>query len=547
MMQDTNNKLNNSKKYTLIIGLILFIILIIIIVFFMNNDKKEVIDKLENSNINLTEKKEIKKSDIIFNKLPFIEYMNSSISIYNNEYVYYLNTLYDFDGKIILKNIKKINEYYFKEDVLDYYYDNNNLYNSKGKKIIKYNSSNDNIKIYNDYININNIIYDKNGTIIFNGSNYNSVEYFDDYFFVKKGSKFGIVDNNNKLLVDFKYDYINSYKEISTIILGKSGVRNGNNDAVYSIKYNKLYSSYYEIVPLNSEYAVVKKYSGKQNITGFINTKDVETFKLNLKTGEEKKLSNNISVSSMNPLIFNGKYVIADDLATTGGFIYGLYNDNLEKVLPIKYKTITPIGDKYLLLTSNGKQELVDINLKKFLEYESDKTSFLDKTITYDDYAIIVNVDDDKINVYNKSGKLILSTTGFVTYNYDKNYFIDDDKNNMCYYVDTNSANKKTIDYSYCDNAFYANGDYIISKKDNKYTVYNTSLEPVFKNTYDGIYLFDDFCIVKNDKYYNIMSYNEEKIIDKDFTAYESLYSYNNQVLLRDNEKNVYYFSINNE
>ena len=143
-----------------------------------------------------------------------------------------------------------------------------------------------------------------------------------------------------------------------------------------------------------------------------------------------------------------------------------------------------------------------------------------------------------------RNGKIIYQGKGslYEEYNYEHFYFFTEslDYTDKCIYVDFKEKTSKEIDYYYCDNGWDYMKHLIIKEENKKQYLYDISFKPVFKNGYDSIILSDKYCIVKNGNYYNILKYNEDKLVDDNFINY--YYVAEDILFLEKEDGTVYYF-----
>ena len=296
---------------------------------------------------------------------------------------------------------------------------------------------------------------------------------------------------------------------------------------VYNIKDKKEYGAYVGVTYLKDNLIIVDKYltDDLDNVGQWLVTSLCETYILNLNKNTEvlKDMLGDYFISSADFDSIFGDYIIASE--NYGG--YGVFDSNFKTAVPFEYDriqvydTYDELEDKYLELIKDNSRKILDKNLNTILEFKED--DILD---FYND--LIIKEVYNNISFYDEIGELLYQTmlNEDDEYSYLENGLIlfEDEINNTCSYVNTNDKNRKkvNIDYSICDNYWY--DDYLL--KDGIYgsIIFNKDGKRIFKNEYLTINTFDNYCVVSNekDKYY-IINYQEEKLIDMEFSNYESV------------------------
>ena len=128
-----------------------------------------------------------------YSKLPNIEY--------RGDFFFIVDILFDKNGSIVSR---------FKWSLSDTWSSFENTLTNQERCIVENNKWN--VNINNDYSNTNYAIADKYGSLVSDWYNFfsHSNEWIDDkYILAQKGDKYGILDYNGNVVVDFIYDWGN--------------------------------------------------------------------------------------------------------------------------------------------------------------------------------------------------------------------------------------------------------------------------------------------------------------------------------------------------
>ncbi len=532
---DTNNiqSTKNNNKKIFIIFIIVFVIIgiLLIVLFFTKFNKPKLLpivtpsddvkdEYTDNDKLEIPDDKNFK---IYYTDVSSMKYINT---VYNNEYFASYTELYDKNGKTLLtasdsfKNLNISN---------NYFYDNKNLYSLNGKLLIKNinnNNNNNNIHIDEEYIVVDRkIYYDENGKLKFDGSKYHSVQEFDGKIAIVYDESidgYTLVDSNNKVLIKGSYDYISKFND--DLYRFQKNTKYTADFYFYSSKLNKMYGpvAYYE--NYDEDNMLVDIYNGNsEDRKAYVEDDKLSTFILNLNDFSTKSL-NKMHAYEFSDTVFNGKYLVNSYFGSEG-FKRILYDVNFNKISDVKYDEITNVNNEYAILTLGSKQTVVNKDLKELFSFEYDETHFLEDSISYDDNLFIASNDDNSY-MFDKNGKSIYNspTKLYVDYSYKNYYFIEEYGNeyDKCLYLNINEDKKvKEVDYSFCDNSFDAINQFILMEKNNKFLLYDVSLNPVSNETYDYLELFDNYYLaINNDEIY-VMSYTGNKLLEDKFVDYE--------------------------
>lgn len=476
------------------------------------NIENVVHGEVVNPNIVLenNERKEEETKEVVFKDLYFVKEVNrSNIDVLEGKYISADNTLYNLDGKNFLE------EYEFDD--------------------VKYEKGH--IIVCKDY---------KYGII---GKNfklaipveYDEIEIVDEYLVIKKEEKCGLVDKDYNLILPIEYNYItvNSKQYV------KFAKENSNGCYIYNPVSKKEFGPFYSSDYLDDEFIIVQKYVGKEDYTNsMVNVKDIETYLFNITNGSLERKDELLDYSFAAGEKFQNNYMIAAKWIEYEGFKQGVLDNNGNVVIPFESKYITNLNDRLLILENEDSYSVVNINNEKIVSFSETGMSAMFNIDLTKDILMIERNYGEKVEYYDLKGNLLYETTyefSFVVHIGDKKYIIVDDEKNIYLDLTNNTLNKKEIDSSFeIDWTGGNESGYIEKNEDNGVHLYNNKLEPVFEKAYESISLYKTFCLVSENNRYKVLSYNEEVLVDKEFTDYS--YISDRELLLFDNENNKYYF-----
>ena len=379
--------------------------------------------------------------------------------------------------------------------------------------------------IYNQkYIIDNKIIYDLDGNILFNGSEYDSVRNKSNYFIVKKDNKKGVVNEKFEFIVPLKYYDIEIQSDKCLFLeelINDSTIITTIYNTVTSKEHGPFSSAYY----YNDNFVVTTK-SGSNDI-----------YFLDIQNDKIIKDENNDNYLWTIGDKFQEDYIILSKL-TDFGLKKGVVNSKGQEIIPFIYDDITNIENKFLLAKTDNLYTLLDISNKTIL-----KEKDIINISVYNDIIEVEKTNENYDYYYNEN--IIYSADTYSTMSYigDKKYLLEG--NNKCNYIDLNEGvTIKEVERSFCNGLFNTSeSGYIIKETDSKESLYSNNLEQIFKNEYDSIDLYQNFCLVEENNSYKIKSYNEELLLEKAFINYQSISE--DEILLIDQKYNKYYFRYN--
>lgn len=541
---DTNNvqSTKNSNKKIFIIFIIVFVIIaiLLIVLFFtkfnkpkllpivtpsddVNNNSKYKFDDFVDENAKLTLK------DISAYKK-----IGLNGSMINDKYYFYGQKLYDENGKIILD----CNHDFKCEIFADrYFYTNNKLYSLDGKVLmdnINYIDSYDNLlnpfnlNFEDSYLNIDNKLYDLDLKMLFDCSEYEHIDDFNGITIIAYKDKNNYIINT-KDNTTHKFYYNFSYGDGSLLLWNQEDKANY---YIFNYKTNKL------IGPLSYQ----TKISNNKAIVTYRDTN--ESFVVDLDDFKHEKF-NLSNYGNFDGFLFNAKYIYDSEFIGGTGFMYKLYDNNYASVSDKLYDNITPVDNDYAIFSSGNEHTMVDVNFNEIFKFTNNDKFSLNSLFEYNENVIIYN-NENTSAIMDRNGNMIYQGKGRIynNYNYEHFYFFSEslDDSDKCIYVDSKQKTSKEVDYYFCE--YYSwdfLGPFMVKKENDKQHLYNIAFNPVFKNAYDSITFFDKYCIVKNEKYYNVLKYNEEKILNDNFINYYNVGD--DKVFLEKEDGSVYYFN----
>ena len=271
-----------------------------------------------------------------------------------------------------------------------------------------------------------------------------NLTYDNNVIKVKKDGKYGIVDNEGKIVIQPQYadiDVLGKDNKTGFIVKnenGKYGIVDYSNTTILEAKYDtieKVYGNDMYVVTVNGKQKLVKKDGTDVLTSGF------DTIKQVLANQENAVIftkSNKYGVmSTTGNVLIDAQY---DDLkeAKVGMLIaskdgkYGIINSNKEEKLPFEYSTITfsEKADLYIVEDSNYNAKILNSNLETkaegvFIELNETKGyvklrnndgskyynfKFEEKTELdiYPNKTLFLSKKDGKYGYVDKTGKVIV-------------------------------------------------------------------------------------------------------------------------------------------
>ena len=165
----------------------------------------------------------------------------------------------------------------------------------------------------------------------------------DGYYLVKKEGKWGILDNNNNVVIPIEYDYLDPFYEglARAERNGKMGFIDKNNRVVIPFQYDGAY----EFVNGLSVVYIGDKF-------GFIDKKNRRVVPLKYDVAKPFKPNNALADVSLNEK-------------------WGCVNSAGKVVIPVVYDDTTIVGD-YVILRKNGKEGVYDKNGNVCIPFQYD-------------------------------------------------------------------------------------------------------------------------------------------------------------------------------
>jgi len=232
-------------------------------------------------------------------------------------------------------------------------------------------------------------VFNLDGYEILNNS-YDSLNIWGVLFLVKKKGKWGIINDENIMLVDFKYTYVDYINNDLLIVKmsNKSGIMNKNLELIVPCIYESILLNYYS----NCDYFRVK-YGNKWGVISVNNDEVIPIiYEFNpLQFGIE-----NVDFKRYQGIIYNG---IIWPFQKDGK--WGLVNNINEIIIPFTYDHILPFSDLNLsIVVLNNKYGILDFDGKIILNCIYDSCFFLNGFIiaTINGISIILKMNGELLN-----------------------------------------------------------------------------------------------------------------------------------------------------
>lgn len=293
-----------------------------------------------------------------------------------------------------------------------------------------------------------------------------SLDFEKAFFRFKKDEKYGLIDYEGNVIVSANYDELTSLKNRPGEILAKKGEKYGVLGSDGNIKIEIKYDSI-----IGDEYFTDKKGYGE---TGYI-------------VGEKG----------------------------SNGFLYGYLNNYAEKVLDVKFESISRVlkydeSDAYLIVMSNGKKGVYK-NSKEIIEQKYQNINYADSS------QIFVAKRNSNYGIFNESGKEIIPVR-YKSYSLAGDYISVEDGNGVKELYDVNGNKVSNLNYKSIQ-ASGNSGSYI-AIDDNGYYSIITGDETISNNYTYVSYAFDNYFIFRNqDGFYGLIDiYSGVKIEPNQYT-----------------------------
>lgn len=293
-----------------------------------------------------------------------------------------------------------------------------------------------------------------------------SLDFEKAFFRFKKDEKYGLIDYEGNVIVSANYDELTSLKNRPGEILAKKGEKYGVLGSDGNIKIEIKYDSI-----IGDEYFTDKKGYGE---TGYI-------------VGEKG----------------------------SNGFLYGYLNNYAEKVLDVKFESISRVlkydeSDAYLIVMSNGKKGVYK-NSKEIIEQKYQNINYADSS------QIFVAKRNSNYGIFNENGKEIIPVR-YKSYSLAGDYISVEDGNGVKELYDVNGNKVSNLNYKSIQ-ASGNSGSYI-AIDDNGYYSIITGDETISNNYTYVSYAFDNYFIFRNqDGFYGLIDiYSGVKIEPNQYT-----------------------------
>ena len=404
------------------------------------------------------------------------------------------------------------------------------------------------VQMYNNYLFYNNKFYDLDGNVVFDGTKYDYIDFYNqeglglvsgekyDYITVCKDSSCGVIDNKFNIIVPVLY-YDLDIKSNNYIVLKEHSKKTF---SIFDVKNKIMYENYSNVKYINDNFILVKKDDNLQQ-------KDWKILRFTDSNADSQNKTDmyNLNVAEN----FKNKYIIISK-NIDGKEMYGVVDSSFNEIVPFSYNDIDNVNDEYLLLKFDNRVQIITLDKKEILilnDVNVERANAKEKVIW------VSERNPDKpyyrtFTYYDLESNLLYKYSDMDLIGYIPKYLSNDTylfyNGRKCFYL--NSDTKKKIDNSsFCNSYNKRANKYIIKEEADGETLYNLKFNPIFKQHYDEIVLYDNFCLVKIDNKYYVYSFDERKILEESFDYYfendDSLILANQK---KDNEKdlNYYYF-----
>lgn len=379
-------------------------------------------------------------------------------------------------------------------------------------------------------------VFQKGSYIVNDKSENNPKAIYYTYYRItnKDGSKYGIADDNGKLVIPCEYDCI--YKNSPFIIVennGKKGAFSNSGKNILQIEFDDISVNYGQfIVTVADKQSIYSSYGKRQLLDEYDKINSIVKGKFLLKK-DNKYYLYNVEKNEVTDLPYDKVSRYLNYLLVEKNGKKGLYSYNEEKiVVPVKYDDIKSYTNDTLIVTLNGKKGLLDIKSSKFfipLIYKDIKinqkfyllllkkqNNKFDLAYTYTEnkktYAAVIDIDADEISD---------DSLWHASYKKEKFLSIPIKKNGkytiMLFSKERNIAGA-SLPYEYDE--IIKIGNFYKIKKNGKFALYD-----IFNQKFRSDFLFDDcerlgftsYFKVKIDGKYAILDLDKNKMSDFEY------------------------------
>ena len=339
----------------------------------------------------------------------------------------------------------------------------------------------------------------------------------DGLFPYTSTDKIGLVDKNENIVIDAKYDYINVISK-DFIIVNEDGdyyIINSNGKKISSSfqdiatieDVDNLYLVYNNdkvgLIDINNNLLLECNYDSISVLVDDISSKYlINAFKDNsvelyLYNNGKVELVNNYS--NVDVMFFSNNNIYMTDYEGK----YSIYNieTNTLKTLNNTYVAIEPYyNDIALAVNENGLVGYIDKDENVIIDYQYS----YDKSSSFKDNIAIVGKDGN-VGIINNANKEVLPFKYADINIIDDNRFIVLDKSNKMYIVDSKD-NKVSDVYNYINITDFKDIFLVSNTSKNKiyYGIINSDGEEIVPVKYEDIKISDNYFILKQDNKYSI-------------------------------------------
>lgn len=416
--------------------------------------------------------------------------------------------------------------------------------NSNNKKVIEEKKfSKENYSYIGFEINNNRILKNKDNKFLLIQKekeeilNYDNILFLKSGFLVKREDKYGVVNNNNEVVLPIEYEEIIELKE------NLFAIRKNNKFALFKDNEKVTDFLYEKIVRIDKNLIYVVK----NNYLGIINENGESVISNEYLYLD--KFSDNYTIAMLSDKKLN-------------------YIDMTEKVLlKNEYDYLFPIKDGRGIVVKNNKFGLVNIeNLNEIIAPKMDLIKYIDEDIYVevigeDNYLIdkngkkIVDTSFDfigdiseglipvkknsKFGYIDKTGKIVIPLIYEEIGEIENNLVIVLDKNTQKYGV-INTKNKYVIEPKWSYISARSKNLFIVGNEEGEEFLYNSNEQKIINKTFKKINMLDDnfYIGILEDKVLLII-YLNEKIKQYDISTKEIVSVRKNEILLENNQEYI--------
>lgn len=416
--------------------------------------------------------------------------------------------------------------------------------NSNNKKVIEEKKfSKENYSYIGFEINNNRILKNKDNKFLLIQKekeeilNYDNILFLKSGFLIKREDKYGVVNNNNEVVLPIEYEEIIELKE------NLFAIRKNNKFALFKDNEKVTDFLYEKIVRIDKNLIYVVK----NNYLGIINENGESVISNEYLYLD--KFSDNYTIAMLSDKKLN-------------------YIDMTEKVLlKNEYDYLFPIKDGRGIVVKNNKFGLVNIeNLNEIIAPKMDLIKYIDEDIYVevigeDNYLIdkngkkIVDTSFDfigdiseglipvkknsKFGYIDKTGKIVIPLIYEEIGEIENNLVIVLDKNTQKYGV-INTKNKYVIEPKWSYISARSKNLFIVGNEEGEEFLYNSNEQKIINKTFKKINMLDDnfYIGILEDKVLLII-YLNEKIKQYDISTKEIVSVRKNEILLENNQEYI--------